>query len=108
MREDEYARKKRAEIVEVARFMLAGQIDLIEGCRRVVSIASRIGLQDDPTVIPFRGFESETDGFPRGDARKNYAADYLEKLDGEAKEYLDSATTEMLRSCRDLLGRFDG
>lgn len=65
-------------------------------------------MQDDPTVIPFRGFDSETDRFPRGEVRKNYAADYLEKLDSEAKEYLEGATTEILRSCGDLLARFNG
>jgi len=93
-------------MVEVARLMLAGQFDLIEGCRRVVSLGSLIGLQNDAAVIPFRGFESETDLFPRGDVRKNYAADYLQNLDNEAKEYLDGATTEILRCCDDLITRF--
>ncbi len=57
-------------------------------------------------MIPFRGFDSEMDRFPRGEERSNYAASYLEKLDTEASEYLESVTTEVLRSCSDLLARF--
>jgi len=108
MRTDDYAAKKRVELLEIARLMLAGEFDLIAGCRRVVSLASLIGLQDDQALIPFRGFESETDSFPRGDARKNFADDYLKQLDGEAMQYLEDARTEILRSCGDLLTRLDG
>jgi hypothetical protein len=93
-------------MVQIARLMLAGQYDLIEGCRLVASLGSFIGAEDDSTMIPFRGFASEMDRFPRGEVRRNYAAGFLEKLDREAEEYVEDARTEILRSCGDLLTRF--
>ena len=94
-------------MLEVARLMLAGRCDLIEGCRRIASLGSLIDAEDDPAIIPFRGFASEMDRFPLGDVRENYAAGFLEELDSEADEYLREARTEILRSCSDLLSRFD-
>jgi hypothetical protein len=107
MRTDEYAKRKKAEMLEVARLMLAGRCDLIEGCRRIVSLGSLLDAENDPAIIPFRGVASETERFPRGDVRKNFAADFLDELDSEADEYLEEARTEILRSCGDLLSRFD-
>jgi hypothetical protein len=106
VRTDDYARGKLAEMLEVARLMLANKCDLIEGCRRIVSLASLVGVADDSAVVPFRGFESETERFPRGAVRQNYAAEYLDAIDAEAEEYLTGAKTEILRSCGDLLVRF--
>lgn len=106
MRTDDYARRKTAEMVEIARLMLARQYDLIEGCRLVASLGSLIGAEDDSAMIPFRGFASEMDRFPRGEVRRNYAADFLEELDREAEAYVEDARTEILRSCGDLLARF--
>jgi hypothetical protein len=105
---DDYARKKKSEMLEVARLMLAGRCDLIEGCRRIASLGSLLDVEDDPAIIPFRGFASETDRFPRGDVRRDYAHDFLGRLDGEADEYLKEVRTEILRSCGDLLSRFGG
>jgi len=95
-------------MVQVARLMLAGQYDLIEGCRRIVSLGSLIDAEDEEVLIPFRGFDSETDHFPRGDVRRQYAPVFLESLDKESDEYLADARTEILRFCSDLLTRFDG
>jgi hypothetical protein len=39
--------------------------------------------------------------------RRQYATDFLASLDEEADEYLRNVRTEILRSCGDLLSRFD-
>lgn len=93
-------------MLEVARLMLAGEFDLVEGCRRIASLGSLIEAEDDPAIVPFRGFASEMDGFPRGEVRGSYAAEFLERLDKEANEYPREARTEIFRSCSDLLSRF--
>jgi len=108
VRTDDYAQSKKQEMLEVARLMLADRYDLIEGCRRIASLGSRIDARDDPTFVPFRGFASEMDGFPRGQVRQNYAVEYLQRLDTAASEYPAKAKTEILIACGDLLARFGG
>ena len=106
MRTDDWAQKKRAEMLDVARLLRADRFDLIEGCRRIVSLAALIEL-NHPVVGPFVATDSQTDHFPRGEASEQYASDYLARLDREEAEYLAQVRTDIYCACVDLLSHFE-
>jgi len=97
----------RQKVASVAQGMLDGRVGIIEGSRQLASLAHRIGVEDfDDDFITFVGIDSETDDLPVGDTRQHWAADALEKKDGEiaAAEalYRDAA----LAACKLLVMRF--
>jgi hypothetical protein len=102
----EFVNRKRQELVEVARAMLDGRLDLIVGCRRVLALRFQVSASDDEVFVPFQGFDSQTDHLPKGDVRRGFAPELLERFDAEEEEFLRTAKTEILRSCQEIIGRF--
>jgi len=106
MNRADFVKRKRQELVGVARAMLDGRMDLIEGCRRILALRFQVNGSDDEAFVPFQGFDSQTDHLPKGDARNRFAPELLERFDAEEEEFLEAAKTEILRSCQDIVGRF--
>lgn len=48
---------------------------------------------------PIIGFESETDGYPVGESRKQYSQDYLDRADRAMAEYVAQAGPVVLATC---------
>ena len=103
----EFVKQKRQELVGVARAMLDGRMDLIEGCRQILALRFQVNGSDDEAFLPFQGFDSQTDHLPKGDARNGFDPELLTRFDAEEEEFLQLAKTEILRSCQDILGRFE-
>jgi hypothetical protein len=93
----------RRAIIATSRAMLDGQVDLIEGVRKICALRFAFGDPDNPMFLPFRGIDSETEHFPRGDLRKRYALEPLSRIDSESDAYLVEARDDILRSCRELI-----
>ena len=88
-----------------ARAMLAGEIDLVLGCREIVRWATelpRLRSLDEPLNV-LRAVESETDDLPLGDVRKHWASDALSAKDREAQRYLERCKPELLTACSQLV-----
>jgi hypothetical protein len=100
------AQTARDEIVSTAEAMLRGDVHLIEGCRRIWHLSHEMGDSDNPVFLPIRGIESETDQFPLGDVRNQYAPDYLKRMDEELERYLAQARKDILSSCREIIHAF--
>jgi hypothetical protein len=96
----------KAEIVATAQAMLTGETGLIEGCRRICKLRHEVGDPENPVFLPIRGIESETDHFPLGEVRKQYAPDYLKRLDDEMRRYLAEAQEDILSACREIIHAF--
>lgn len=96
----------RAEIVSTAEAMLRGDVQLIEGCRRIWHLSHEMGDADNPVFLPIRAIESETDHFPLGEVRNRYAPDYLKRMDEEMERYLGQAREDILSSCREIIHAF--
>lgn len=94
--------------VFLARKIVDGSIDPIEGCRQMVSLRVQQEIRDDQDFVTIRGFESETDEFPVGEARKHYDSEYLKKLDLKLKWYLDQMMPNLIEACQNIIKKYGG
>jgi hypothetical protein len=97
---------KRAELISVATSMLGGNINLIEGVRKICTLRHAVGDPDNEVFMPFRAIESETDHFPLGQMRECCAKDYLQRMDNEMQRYIVDAKNDILIACRKIIQIF--
>lgn len=94
---------KRTELVAVAEAMIEGKMDLIEGVRKITALRHDVENADDAVFMPIRAIESETDHFPVGVARAQYASDFLRRTDEEMERYLADAKADILTACKEIV-----
>lgn len=98
----------RREAAGIASAMLAGETGLIDGVRRLASLAH--DLVDDWTAdADFRVFGAlagEADHLPAGEQRALWAADALAARDAEVHRMERDARTEVEAACRGVIARF--
>jgi hypothetical protein len=93
------------EVIAIAEQMIAGGLDLIEGCRKLVPHLRAVGLRDDPYAKAIVGVESETDEFPLGPERQNWDPAALAAKDLELAEYVARVREDVMVACRAIVGR---
>jgi hypothetical protein len=96
----------RAEIVDAAREILAGDLSFIEGSRVIFTKRFPAQLDDDPDVPPFIGIYSQTDALPIGDERVGWAQEALDKLSPEIERLEAWARSFGSNSCAALIRKF--
>lgn len=104
-RSDEVA-ARRQELVELANSMLAGEINLIEGVRRICALRFAVQDPENEAFLPIRAIESETDNFPLGAMRASCSPDYLQRADRDMQKYLADAQDDILQACREIVRKF--
>lgn len=90
----------KEKLLDTIELIIANKINLIEGSRRVINLASRAGIIEDKVFLPLIGFESQTDQFPTGEVRKRFNKDYLKQLDREQQEYIDEFKDSIVEACQ--------
>ena len=93
----------RRTTLEVARGMLDGSISLIEGCRSLVRLRFDVEIPASETLNVFVGVESETDEYPVGIQRSEYAPELLARLDAEVAIYLNGVRPAIAEACREII-----
>lgn len=78
-------KKQWEELANLLDAILDGRVGLTEGCRAVVSSGYPLE-RNNPLFNPFRGFDSESDAFPLGEVRNEWASDSLRKIDAEREQ----------------------
>lgn len=102
----QYVKQKRNEIVATATAMINGTIDLIGGCRKLVTLRYEAEVQDDDLFDPIIAIESDTDHLPVEEQRLQCSADYLVKVDKEKEEYLKAAKVDIIRACGEIVNKY--
>ena len=96
----------RGQIVAICESVLAEEIGVIAGSRRL----NRLGLDlydaHDPDFITFRGVDSETDHLPVDSERANWSAEALERKDAEIAHAEKTYREDVFLACRKLIERF--
>jgi hypothetical protein len=105
MTHEEYIEKKRCEAIAVVQGILLGAIDPIDGIRKLNQL--RVNFEQISAFDCFVGMDSETDDFPRGEIRKRYEKLFLERLDEEARLYLDERKDIIKDACKTLVEALD-
>ena len=94
------------QIAAVAQGMLSGEVGIVEGCRRLVQLSSRLDEGDDGLFAPIVAVESETEDLPLGEARSLWSAEALASKDREVSVYLGQVGETVLEVCRTLVKRY--
>lgn len=98
----------RAELVHVAREMVAGNIPFIEGADQVLFLKEKMGVPNSD--LDFRVFsviQSETDHLPRQHQRPLWSALALAAIEPELQRSEAWAKAIGAESCWNLIRRFD-
>lgn len=99
----DYPSSKREELVGLANAMLAGEVNLIEGVRKMCSLRFAISDPENDVFIPLCAIDSETDHYPLGEMRARCADGYLRRIDTEMENYLEEVRQDILDVCRDII-----
>ena len=95
-----------AELVATAETMLRGELQLIEGCRKICSLRHKVDNPESEVFLPIRGIESETDHFPLGRMREHCSPDYLAQADEQMNRYVADVREDILAACREIVRAF--
>ena len=97
----------KREIVTIATQILNGEIDPLEGCRRIVRQQGTLSEAErrDPDFATLVGIESETDAFPSSEARQHWDARALAELDRERAVYVERNRKWLVDACRAIVSK---
>jgi len=90
-------------MLATARGMIEGRVPLVEGCRTLVRLRCQAELGPNSALQAIAGIESETDDYPIGTVRVEYAAELLARLDAEISNYLEKVRPVALSACREII-----
>jgi hypothetical protein len=98
----------RKQITTIAAGMVAGELQLLDGCRQIVSLRPSLSEPDlyDSDLLCLVAVESELEHIPLGSVRELWDPDAVIEKDRELAEYLQLAKHEILDACRALIARW--
>lgn len=94
----------RQQISMISGEILSGGLDVIEGCRRIISRVNEAGLEGDPGILTLASVDSQADHIPKGESRTHYAKEYLERVDADEKELLEHVQDQLSEALLRLKG----
>lgn len=99
----------RQQIAAIARRMVDGELDILEGCVQAVALRGSLDEtgMEDPDLLFLVLVESELDDVPVGDTRKLWAPEALAEKDRKAHAYLEQIREDLLEACRSLIRRWE-
>ena len=104
MSDSQYRAKVEAQVLSLAKQLLAGRLGVITAARKLSCFRYDFDPDLSTPLTVFIGIASETDDLPVGEVRQYWAANALERKDREIAEaerfYRDSAieaATELVR-----------
>ena len=107
MTHEEYVEMQRAEIINTAKSITEGNIDITEGVRFLYYYWREAEL---PTDTPeFRGItniEDDLDHIPKRKEREQYNKEYLQKMDLEENEILNFFKDDIKEICERIIKEF--
>lgn len=107
MNHEEYVQLQRRRVADLARRILDGQIDVLEGAREIVRLRFEIDVDpDDNDVAAFVAVESETDHLPVGAEKASWSPDALKRKEPELECSREWAYRVVQEECKNLVRRF--
>jgi hypothetical protein len=97
----------KKDIVSVAKGILARQIGIVEGCRKLVALSEYMDERDEYPWLGIRGVESETDDLPLGEQRSLWNKEALEQIETSVAAYVKKEEAGIFDDCRKLIELYD-
>jgi hypothetical protein len=95
-----------ADAVAIARNVLDGKLDLLNGCAELSYKVHLGGLAADPEFGIFMGVWSESNHLPLGPDRRHWNAEALKRKDENIAQITAAYRETVLAACRRLIERF--
>jgi hypothetical protein len=104
---EEYVATQRRRVAELARQILTGQLDVLDGSSKIVSLRTEIDVAlDDDDLLAFVCVESETDRLPIGDEASNWFDEALARKEPELRRAREWAFQTVRQPSENLVARF--
>jgi hypothetical protein len=108
MSHEEYIELNRRKVGTIAKGMLDGSVNYLEGAIDLASLRFEVDIpEDDKDFIAFTGVSSEIDHLPIGNVRKNWSKAALESHEPEIERAVIWAKEVSLTECKSLSERFN-
>ena len=107
MSHEEYIATQRRCVAELARQILSGQIDVLDGSSQITRLRAEIEIDlDDDDMMAFVLVESETDHLPIGVEAQNWSDEALVRKEPDLRRARAWATDVVREPCANLVSRF--
>ena len=107
MTHEEYVAMQRRRIAELARQILDGETDVLNGSCKIASLRSEVEVEDwDQDFMAFELVSSETDHLPIGREALNWSDEALVRNEPELKRSRKWAIETVRAECASLVARF--
>ena len=104
---EEYVAMERRRVAELARQILAAEIDVLDGSCKIAALRFEVEVADwDQDFIPFVVVSSETDHLPIGIEALNWSDEALVRKEPELKRTREWAIETVRAHCESLVARF--
>ncbi len=107
MTHEEYVTMQRRRVAELARQIVAGEIDVLDGACKVAALHHEVEVDDsDEDFMTFALVSSETDHLPIGVEALNWSNEALVRKEPELKRAREWANQMVRAACANLIARF--
>lgn len=90
-------------LVDALEDLLASRVGVTEACRTIADLGRTLGEVNNDLLLPFVGFDSETDSFPLGPVRERWATSMLREQDEERARYEELCRPRLVDAAQKLL-----
>jgi hypothetical protein len=90
------------QLVDVANALPNGEIDLLEGIRRITKLRWQTDDPESEEFLSFVAIDSETDHWPTGRVRLEYNPARLAEIDEEIARYMAASRDDITSACHQL------
>jgi hypothetical protein len=95
----------KQQVATIAAAFLAGEVDPLTACRRVLRLV-REPERWDPDIVTIVGIDSETDHLPDPEHRKLWDTAALVEKDAEIEAYFRHAGPRLREACEHLAAKW--
>lgn len=107
MSHEEYIEKNRKRAAEVARGMIDGSKNYLEGAIELSALRFEVELpEDDKDFVAFSAVASEVDNLPIGAQRQHWSSEALDRHETEMQKSIMWAKEFSLSECKSIVERF--
>ncbi len=107
MSHEEFISTQRRRVAELARQILNGDIDVLDGSSQIAGFRGQIEIDDeDDDMRAFVCVMSETDHLPIGDEALNWSDEALARKEAEVCRAREWAAKIVRQPCENLVTRF--
>lgn len=103
---EEHLQWLSSKIIEIARRILSGEVDIVGGARDLARVSHQLGADHDPDFVFFIGLDSETDHLPIGDVRQHWNPEVLRAKDAELAAHEAKVRERTFEVCQRLIEKY--